>query len=176
MPPNTTCAVIGPTPDGFPFSLDPVPIFIDAHPACSLHAGQTPVVNKRSRFAPPARPIASTSRGSPPGEPPHTHAPPFDAHAQWPHRRREDLVSSLPPAADTPPAAKHGSGSSGRKPPAVSLEMGAPRPPGVAPIAPRRPPNGLTNARALCEPPPRGAMCGTRVVGHLSTSTSENHD
>ena len=116
-PPKTTCA----TPTGGSASprarrSSPSASRMGAQACASLHVGHAPVVSRRSLRCEPPRPIASTSRGSPRGDPPHKHAPPSEAHPQWPQRAREDAVSSLPPRLLAP----SGSGSSGRRTPALA--------------------------------------------------------
>ena len=117
-PPKMTCA----TPTGGSAKLSrarrssPSASRMGAQACASLHVGHAPVVSRRSLRCEPPRPIASTSRGSPRGDPPHKHAPPSEAHPQWPQRAREDAVSSLPPRLLAP----SGSGSSGRRTPALA--------------------------------------------------------
>ena len=172
-PPKTTCA----TPTGGSASprarrSSPSPSRMGAQACASLHVGHAPVVSRRSLRCEPPRPIASTSRGSPRGDPPHKHAPPSEAHPQWPQRAREDAVSSLPPRLLAP----SGSGSSGRRTPALA-SAGASE---TATIA--RPDSGdpRTNASAVrrsCAPPARltaRVVDSSGIVGRKRNSVYGN--
>ena len=110
--------------------------------------------------------------GIAPRGPTDKHAPPSEAHPQWPQRAREDAVSSLPPR----PLAPSGSGSSGRRTPALA-SAGASE---TATIA--RPDSGdpRTNASAVrrsCAPPARltaRVVDSSGIVGRKRNSVYGN--